>query len=271
MITRGIRQVILIAACLVMLVPIVLLILNSFKSLNDFFNNLLGLPIVWHFDNYLKAWTHANVATTLRNSIIVSIGGVALNLLLCLPAAYAIARLKFRFHTAVYFLFVGGMVVQEQMILLPLLVEMNKLHIVGTLYSLIFAYAAMSMPMSIMFLTSFLGTIPIEIEEAARIDGASALRVLTDITIPLARPGIASVAIIVGIWIWNDFIVALIIAITPKIQTLPLGIMSFFGVYSTEWTLAFASVVIAAAPFVIAYILLTREFMEGLTFGAIRG
>ena len=125
--------------------------------------------------------------------------------------------------------------------------------------------------MSIMFLTSFLGTIPIEIEEAARIDGASALRVLTDITIPLARPGIASVAIIVGIWIWNDFIVALIIAISPNIQTLPLGIMSFFGVYNTEWTLAFASVVIAAAPFVIAYLLLTREFMEGLTFGAVRG
>lgn len=265
-----IRHVILVVACLVTLVPIFFLFLNSFKSVDEFFKSPFAFPTVWRFSNYLQAWTEANVRITLRNSIIVSIGGVALNLLLCLPAAYAFARLKFRFHALLYFLFVGGMVVQEQMILLPLLVMMSRLHMTGSLYSLVIAYAAMSMPMSVLFLTSFLGTIPKEIEDAARIDGASSLRVLTDIVLPLARPGIATVAIIIGIWIWNDFLIALIIATIPSIQTLPLGIMMFYGEYMTEWTLAFASVVIAAGPFIIAYLLLTRQFMEGLTFAAVR-
>jgi raffinose/stachyose/melibiose transport system permease protein len=109
------------------------------------------------------------------------------------------------------------------------------------------------------------------VEEAARVDGAGTLGVLAFVVLPLARPGIAAVAILTGVWVWNDFLVALILATRPSIQTLPVGIMSFFGVYSTEWTLAFASVCIAAAPLLLAYLALTRQFIAGLTAGAVKG
>jgi len=265
------RQGVLVIACLITLLPIVFLYLNTFKSLEEFFNDPYGLPPAWRFDNYLRAWTEANVAGTLTNSLIATGGGVLLNLALAVPASYALARFALRLRFTIYLVFVGGMVVPAQLIVLPLLLVMRDLKLIGSPLSLICAYAALSLPMSVLFLTSFFATIPAEIEEAARVDGAGPLRVLLAIVLPLARPGIAAVVILAGVWMWNDFIVALILATRPSIHTLPVGIMSFFGVYSTEWTLAFASVAIAATPFLLAYLALTRQFIAGLSVGAVRG
>jgi raffinose/stachyose/melibiose transport system permease protein len=199
------------------------------------------------------------------------VGGVLLNLAVTVPASYALARLRFRFRPVVYLGFVGGMVVPLQLILLPLLLTMARLQLSGSRLSLVVAYASLTIPMSVLFLTSFIGALPASIEEAARVDGAGLVRIIWSIVLPLTRPGLAAVAILTGVWIWNDFIVALILATRPSLQTLPVGIMSFFGVYSTEWTLAFASVCIAAAPLLGAYLVMTRQFIAGLTSGALKG
>jgi raffinose/stachyose/melibiose transport system permease protein len=268
---RGARHAILVTACLVTVLPVVFLYLNSFKSLEEFFHDPYGWPPIWRVDNYAQAWTEANVAVALRNSMVATAGGVLLNLTLAIPASYALARMRFRLRPLVYLAFVGGMVVPLQLVLLPLLLVMTRLQLSGSLVSLVIAYAALTIPMSILFLTSFFGALPASIEEAARVDGAGPGRILIAIVLPLAHPGIAAVAILAGVWVWNDFIVALILATRPSIQTLPIGIMSFFGVYSTEWTLAFASVCIAAAPLILAYLGLTRQFIAGLSSGAVKG
>jgi raffinose/stachyose/melibiose transport system permease protein len=265
------RHAVLGAAALFAVLPVAFLYLSSFKSLEEFFRDPYGLPPVWRVDNYAQAWTEAQVATTLANSVVATVGGVALNLAVTLPAAYALARLRFRLRPLVYLAFVGGLVVPLQLVLLPLLLVMTRLQLTGSVASLVLAYAALTIPMSVLFLTSFIGALPASIEEAARVDGAGPVRVLLAIVLPLARPGIAAVAILTGVWVWNDFIVALILATRPSLQTLPVGIMSFFGVYSTEWTLAFASVCIAAAPLLLAYLVLTRQFIAGLTSGALKG
>jgi raffinose/stachyose/melibiose transport system permease protein len=265
------RHATLATASAVAVLPVLFLFLDSFKSLDDFFRDPYGLPAVWHGDNYAKAWAEAAVARTLGNSVVATAGGVLLNLVLAIPASYALARLRFRLRPLVYLAFVGGMVVPLQIVLLPLLLVMTRLQLTGSLLSLVFAYAALTIPMSILFLTSFFGALPVSVEEAARVDGAGTLGVLAFVVLPLARPGIAAVAILTGVWVWNDFLVALILATRPSIQTLPVGIMSFFGVYSTEWTLAFASVCIAAAPLLLAYLALTRQFIAGLTAGAVKG
>lgn len=269
--TRAARHAVLITACLASVIPIVFLYLNSFKSVEEFFRDPYGLPRVWRGENYGQAWDEANVAAALRNSVVATGGGVLLNLALAIPASYALARIRFRLRPLVYLAFVGGMVVPLQLILLPLLLVMTRLQLTGSIVSLVVAYAALTIPMSILFLTSFFGALPASVEEAARVDGAGPLRVLVSIVLPLARPGIAAVAILTGVWVWNDFIVALILATRPSIQTLPVGIMAFFGVYSTEWTLAFASVCIAAAPLLVAYVGLTRQFIAGLSSGAVKG
>jgi len=269
--TRAARHAVLITACLASVIPVVFLYLNSFKSVEEFFRDPYGLPRVWRGENYGQAWDEANVAAALRNSVVATGGGVLLNLALAIPASYALARIRFRLRPLVYLAFVGGMVVPLQLILLPLLLVMTRLQLTGSIVSLVVAYAALTIPMSILFLTSFFGALPASVEEAARVDGAGPLRVLVSIVLPLARPGIAAVAILTGVWVWNDFIVALILATRPSIQTLPVGIMAFFGVYSTEWTLAFASVCIAAAPLLVAYVGLTRQFIAGLSSGAVKG
>ncbi len=265
------RHAVLLAACLASALPVVFLYLNSFKSLEEFFRDPYGPPPVWRVDNYAQAWTEANVARSLANSVVATAGGVLLNLAVAIPAAYALARLRFRLRPLIYLGFVGGMVVPLQLILLPLLLVMARLGLSGSLLALVLAYAALTLPMAILFLTSFFGALPPSVEEAARVDGAGPGRVLVSIVLPLARPGIAAVAILTGVWVWNDFIVALILATRPTVQTLPVGIMSFFGVYSTEWTLAFASVCIAAAPLLLAYLGLTRQFIAGLSAGAVKG
>jgi raffinose/stachyose/melibiose transport system permease protein len=269
--TRAARHAVLITACVASVVPIVFLALNSFKSVEEFFRDPYGLPRVWRGANYAQAWDEASVATALRNSLVATGGGVLLNLALAIPASYALARIRFRLRPLVYLAFVGGMVVPLQLILLPLLLVMTRIQLTGSILSLVVAYAALTIPMSVLFLTSFFGALPASVEEAARVDGAGPLRVLVSIVLPLARPGIAAVAILTGVWVWNDFIVALILATRPGIQTLPVGIMAFFGVYSTEWTLAFASVCIAAAPLLVAYVGLTRQFIAGLSAGAVKG
>jgi ABC-type glycerol-3-phosphate transport system permease component len=269
--TRAARHAVLITACVASVVPIVFLALNSFKSVEEFFRDPYGLPRVWRGENYAQAWDEASVATALRNSLVATGGGVLLNLALAIPASYALARIRFRLRPLVYLAFVGGMVVPLQLILLPLLLVMTRIQLTGSILSLVVAYAALTIPMSVLFLTSFFGALPASVEEAARVDGAGPLRVLVSIVLPLARPGIAAVAILTGVWVWNDFIVALILATRPGIQTLPVGIMAFFGVYSTEWTLAFASVCIAAAPLLVAYVGLTRQFIAGLSAGAVKG
>jgi raffinose/stachyose/melibiose transport system permease protein len=265
------RHAVLLTACLLTAVPIAVLYLASFKSLEEFFRDPYGLPPVWRLDNYREAWREARLATSLTNSVVVTTGGVLLNLLLTIPASYALARLRFRLRPLLYLAFVGGLVIPLQLVLLPLLLVMSRLHLTGSLTSLVIAYAALTIPMSVLFLTSFIGALPVAIEEAARVDGAGSLRIIVAIVLPLTRPGIAAVAILTGVWVWNDFIVALILATRPSLQTLPVGIMSFFGVYSTEWTLAFASVALAAAPLLVAYLALTRQFIAGLTSGALKG
>lgn len=265
------RHAVLIAACAVSVLPVAFLYFNSVKSLDEFFADPYGLPVTWRWENYRVAWVEARLARTLTNSLLTTVGGVLLNLAVTIPASYVLARSRFRLRPVVYLAFVGGMVVPLQLILLPLLLVMTRLQLSGTVGSLVVAYAALTIPMSVLFLTGFFAALPRSVEEAARVDGASLPRVLVSIVLPLARPGIAAVAILTGVWVWNDFIVALILASRPSIQTLPVGIMSFFGVYSTEWTLAFASVCIAATPLLAAYLGLTRQFMAGLTSGALKG
>ena len=264
---------VLIAACLFAALPVIFLYLNTFKTLPEFFDDPYGPPPVLRLANYLQAWDEADIAVKLTNSVLATTGGVLVNMLVAIPASYAFSRARFRFRlrTPLYLLFVGGMVVPLQLILLPLVVFMKQLFLSQSIFALILAYAALSLPMSILFLTSFFSSIPVDIEEAAVIDGAAVVQVLRYVILPLSRAGIAALAILAGVWMWNDFIIALILASRPSIQTLPVGIMSFFGVYSTEWTLAFASVAIAATPFIVAYFFLTRQFITGLTAGAVRG
>ena len=265
------RHVLLTVVCLLVLVPIAYLILASFKSVQDFFDRPYGLPSKWAWQNYVRAWHEANVAVTLTNSVLVTAASVLISTFLAAFASYGLSQRDKRLTAALYVLFASGMLIPVQMTVLPLFILLRQLGLSGTLFSLIFPYSALGLPLAILILVPFFATLPSDLAAAARIDGANEWQVFWRVMLPLVRPALASVVILQGVWMWNEFFIPLIIAIKPSTQTLPVGIMSFVGVYSTEWGLVFASVVVSALPVVIAYVLLTRQFVAGISAGAIKG
>jgi len=265
------RHAFLVFASLSVLAPIVYAVIASFKDQAEFFANPFGLPETWRWENYVRAWSEAKISVTLPNSIIVTALSVFFSTVLSGLAAYGISRREKPFAFALYLVFVSGMLVPVQMIILPLFVLLKSLGLLGSVLAVVLPYTALGLPLGVLVLTPLFATLPRDLSDAARVDGATELQIFRRVVLPLMRPGLASVAILNGVWMWNEFFIPLIISVKSSTQTLPVGIMSFVGVYSTEWGLVFASVVVSAAPIVVAYLLMTRHFVAGLTAGALKG
>lgn len=262
---------VMLLVCAVVLVPIAMVVLGSFKSVNEFFAAPYGLPESFGLENYRRAWEEANLSVALRNSFVATGLGVGFSTVLAALAAYGLARFRFDGRLGVRMLFVGGLVVPVQLIILPLFILFRQMGLLGDLRSLVIVYAVFGIPLGVLVLTGFFGVLPRDLEEAARIDGASHLEVFWRIMLPLSRPALAAVVILNGVWMWNDFFLGFILLNDPAAQTMPVAIMAFRGTYSTEWGLIFASVTVSALPVVAAYLLLSRQFIAGLTAGSVKG
>jgi raffinose/stachyose/melibiose transport system permease protein len=261
----------MIAICIIIMIPIFLVILGSFKTVPEFFQKPYGWPREFNLDNYRKAWEEANIPITLRNSVIVTVAGVFVSTAVSCLAAYALGRFVFKGRMGLRMLFVGGLVVPVQLIILPLFIILREIGLLGDLKSLILLYSAFGIPSAVLILTGFFAALPRDLEDAARIDGASHFEVFWRIMLPLTRPALSAVIILNGVWMWNDFFLGFILLNDPDQQTLPVGIMSFRGTYSTQYGLIFASVTMSAIPIVAAYLALSRQFIAGLTAGSVKG
>jgi len=268
---KSARTAVLVIASLWVLAPLLLMIIASFKSVPEFFMNPFGLPEEWKFSNYSRAWTDANLSLTLPNTIIVTTIAVLISTILSSMIAYGLSRKKKKYAMGLYILFVSGLLVPVQAIILPLFVMLKAVGLFGTLLALIFPYIAMGLPLGVLVLTPIASALPRELVQAARMDGASEWQIYWRIVLPLMKPGLISVSILNGVWMWNEFFIPLILAFKPEVQTMPVGIVSFIGSYSTEWGLVFSSVIVSTLPVVIAYLFMTRQFQSGLTAGAVKG
>jgi raffinose/stachyose/melibiose transport system permease protein len=262
---------ILIVACLIVVAPCYFLVLGSFKSVEEFFAAPFGLPHHFGFSNYRQAWTQGSISRTIRNSVIVTGASVTISTVFSCLASYAIARLPFKGSTFWRLVFVGGLIVPVQLIMIAIFIIMRWLGLLGSLFSLIVVYSTFGIPLGVLVLVGFFRALPRELSEAAVIDGANHFQTFMLIVLPLARAPIFTVVILNGVWMWNDFFIALVLATNERVATLPLGILNFFGVYSTDWGLIFASVVIAALPVVVLYLMMTKRFIAGLTAGSVKG
>jgi raffinose/stachyose/melibiose transport system permease protein len=245
--------------------------MGSFKSVSEFFASPTSLPHHFGLANYREAWTQGAISTTITNSIIVTGSSVLISTAISCLASYAIARLPFRGSTLLRLVFIGGLLIPVQLIMIAIFVIMRWLGILDTLLSLIIVYSTFGIPLGVLVLVGFFQAVPKELSEAATIDGAGHFQTFLRIILPLARAPILTVIILNGVWMWNDFFIPLVLTTNSSVATLPLGILNFYGVYSTEWGLIFASVVIAALPIVVLYLLMTRRFIAGLTAGSVKG
>lgn len=265
----GGRHLFLLLFAFFALIPGVFALLASFKNLFDFYNNPLGMPTSWRWQNYVSVWQQAGIPRAALNSAIVCAITVPIVLMLACSAAYGIARFPFRGSDVVYYLFLGGLIIPAQLTILPLVLLDKNLGLINTYGGLILPYCGGNMPFAVFLLTGFLRTLPGELRDAALIDGANEFQVFTRVMVPLMRPALATVAILTTVGIWNDFFFPLIVS--PKIPMLQVGVYNLLGVYSTDWGQIFAGVVLSAVPLVIAYLLLTKQFIAGLSAGAVKG
>jgi len=255
----------------VFLFPVLLLVLTSFKSRSEIFTNPLSLPETIQFDNYLNAWTTGGFEQYFFNSVIVV--GISLVLILFLSslAAYALVQFDFPANKILFVFFLAGFMIPPQVLLVPLYSIMNVLGLLNTYFSLIFAYVAFGLPFSIFLLRQFFMTIPDTYAEAARIDGCNEFQVFFRVYLPLALPALAAVAIYQFVFLWNEFLYAIIFITDDAMRTLPAGLMAFQGQYSADWAQLFAGIVIAVAPTVLFFLLFQRQFIRGISMGGTKG
>jgi len=263
-------QLLLITNTVLVLYPILMMGLSAFKSTPELFRNPFGLPENWNLANFIKVWERTNFPLYFRNSLIVTSGAVLLILVLGVMAAYALARYRFRGNELLYLFFLSGLMIPLRLAVIPLFIQLKAMGLINNHLGLICIYGAQGLPSAVFILTGFLRTLPSDLEDAARIDSASELQILLRIMLPLTRPALVIVAIYNLVPVWNDFFFPLVFLQKESLKTLPLGLTVFMGQYSTDWAVLFAGLSLAALPVVVVYIFMSRQFIAGLTAGALK-
>ncbi|WP_047984465.1 carbohydrate ABC transporter permease [Ornithinibacillus californiensis] len=255
------------------LYPIFWMFLGSFKSNAEIYRNPWGWPETFNFANFTQAWTNYNIDTSVFNSLIVTVIGAVLTLVLAVPTAYAIERINFRGSKVLFTLYISGMMIPMVLGWIPLFFLLAELNLLDSIIGLSIVYAMSQLPFSIFVLTSFISTIPKSLEESAAMDGLSPYGILFKIVTPLTMSGIITVTIMNCIQFWNEYFMALIFLQTETNYTLALAIdyISSEAQYTNAWGTLFASLVIAIVPVIVLYAIFQKRIAKGMTEGAIKG
>ncbi|GAA4293330.1 carbohydrate ABC transporter permease [Anaerocolumna aminovalerica] len=269
---KRILFIILILIAIAQLFPLYWLITFSLKSNIEIFGeNVLGLPKDWRWINYTTALSDGGVLRYFLNSVFYSGTTVAVTGIITAMAGYAIARMKWKLNNLVFGFFALGIMIPTQAALLPLFQVLDKLGLKGGYIGLLIPYISFAIPMSLMILVSFYKGIPKEMEEASYIDGCGVLRCFGTIILPIIKPALATASIFTFLGTWNELMFANTLVDSSDFRTLPVGIMSFSGQYSTDWGLIGAAMVIATLPTIIVYFFLSNQVQESLVMGAVKG
>lgn len=254
----------------IVLYPIGIMLISAVKSTRDIFRDPYGWPKPFRWDNLSRAWQIANFGEYFKNSLFVSVATVFLLLFVSSMAAYVLARFEFRGNKALFMIFISGLMLPVRLAVVSLFTMLRGFHLLDTHTSLIVVYVSSGIPFSIFLLVNFFKSIPKEIEEAAIIDGCSPFSVYHRIMLPLVRPALATVGIYNFINTWNDFYFPLILLRKETKFTIPLGIMQFFGEYVNQWDMLFSSLTIAIIPVIVIFLLASKQFIRGMTAGAVK-
>jgi raffinose/stachyose/melibiose transport system permease protein len=266
------REITFVVGALVFCVPLYLLAVISLKGPNDALVSPLSLPSSPDFDNYSAA-AHSqpvSMLSAMLNSAVITLATVVLLIVLGSLCAYAIARHRTRLNSTLYYLFVIGIILPHQAAILPLYSALRELGLTGTHIGVILVYTGFMMPLTVFLYAGFMRGVPREYEEAAEVDGAKPMRLYWRVVFPLVRPVTWTVAILTGLFVWNDLFVSLVFLSGTPHATLPVALYSFAEVSLGQWQLVFAAVGIAILPALVFYVLAQRRIVAGFA-GGIKG
>lgn len=256
---------------LIAMFPIYMAVLNSFKSDGEMFRSFIALPQSFSLANYKEAFTRLDMLSSSLNSATVSILGIAGILLCASLAGYKLSRTPGRLSGLIFMLFVASMLVPFHSIMIPLTRMAKTLHVSGSIYGLSLIYIGLGVNMAVFLYHGFVKSIPRELEEAAYIDGCGELKMYFKVIFPLLLPITVTIAILDFLWIWNDFLLPLIMITDTSHYTLILSTNVLFGEYNKDWALILSSLVLTAVPVLLIYAFFQRYIMEGITEGAVKG
>jgi len=261
----------LILCALFTLAPLILALINSFKSNGEILTNVLSLPKTITAENYLRSVSKMHYLQSLGNTVFLAVGGVGLIVLFSALAGWKLCRTKTKLSGFLLSLFVFSMLIPFSSIMIPLYKVVLVLKIKNSLLGLCFVYAGLGVSMAIFLYHGFVKGIPRELEEAAAIDGCSQMQTFFKIVFPMLKPVTATICITNVLWIWNDFLLPLIVISDNRKYTLLLSTNTLFGQYSSDWSAILSALVIAALPVIAFYAIFQKQILKGMTDGAMKG
>jgi len=258
----------------VTVLPLIWLALGSLKTQTEFIGNpTLALPENFlNFDNYARAWNEGHIGSFIANSALATFPSLALIIVFGVAAGFALEVLVWKGRGGVLLLFLAGIMVPGQMILLPLFSAYFTLGLTGTIWPLILTYTATGLPLTVFMMATYFRAIPKEVFEAAAIDGANIYRIFFSIAFPMVRNAVFTVALVQFFFIWNDLLISLTFTSSGQWQTIQVGLLAFTGQYgSVEFGPTFAAICINVVGILVLYIFLNQRVMKGLTAGSVKG
>jgi raffinose/stachyose/melibiose transport system permease protein len=263
-------EIVGIIIALIFLIPFYFVLVNSVKSFAEILIDAAAWPKEFLFSNYVKVWNIINFPRAFWNSLIITVASNIGIVVITSMAAWKMVRTPGRFSKILFIFFVSAMVIPFQTVMIPLMKLGGTLGIVNSIPGLILMYFGFGVPLSLFLFHGFIKTVPFEIEEAARIDGCSQFGVFWRIVFPLLKPITVTVVILNTLWIWNDYLLPMLVLQDPDLRTIPLAASSFFAQYTKQWDMGLAALMLGIMPIIVFFLFLQKHIIKGIASGSIK-
>ena len=270
MFQRAVITIVLVVLACFFLMPVYFTVINSFKPLREIVTSYTEFPESFYLGNYIKAWIKTEYPRVFLNSLIITVVSLAGIILTSSMAGYILVRTKGRISWSIFVVIVSSMIIPFHSIMIPLIRVVRMLGLSNSLPGIIFVYWGLGCNFAIFLYHGFVKTIPRELEESAMIDGCTPFQTFFRIVLPLLIPVTSTILVLDALWIWNDFLLPLLMLQGKAVKTIPLSQYVFFGQYYSEWGLALAGLILAIFPVMVFYVFMQKYIIKGITAGAVK-
>lgn len=265
----GIIYLILTPFLLLAIIPFITVALTALKSSDELVRGPFSLPEVWRWSNYAEAWVQAHFSQYFQSSVIVVVGVVSISTILSIMTGYAFGRMRFPFSQLLFFIFLLSLMIPLEALIIPLYHNLRWIGLLDTYWALILPQIGLSVSFGTFWMRGFFAEVPQDLVDAATVDGCNSWDTLWRVLLPIAQPAILTMVVLFFVWTWNDFLLALVLISSEELRTLPLGLAFFQGRRMTNIPLTAAGAIIVAIPAILIYVIFQRQFIRGITGGAI--
>lgn len=270
LITNSIKYIAISGLLLAYIVPFLFVLINSLKARKDVISNPLALPSTFKFSNYADAFEKMNYGHAFVNTLIITVLSVLIIIIFSSMTAYILVRKDWKFNKFIFFAMVLSMIIPFQGIMIPLVSIYGSMGMLNTKWALIYMYLGFGISLAVFMYHGFIKSIPVELEEAAMIDGATRFQTFWKIVFPIMKPITMTITTLDMLWIWNDFLLPSLILIAPDERTLQLSTYAFNGTYTTDYGLSMSALMLSILPVLIIYLFLQKSIIGGVLQGSIK-